>query len=304
MKYSDHTGKGSSAPSIYASLERQMQKQLSDIALAASKRPHVNFPQTAEGKRRIMEFDVSLTSQRMKSKLGDYRPKHGAALPRITIFDVEGETWKNVLITAIHELSHHIDTIARGSSAHDDTFYAIHKHLLFTCFDMGILNKSDVTERESRSRNKNKLGAMMEEYASDKLVYREDMMQVRVYDAYEARETLKEMRFSWNPIDAAWVKFIMKIELSDLRTALSAAGVAEPKIIVISSPAVITRLRKRVTVSNLTPGDALSLGKLRFKPASGEQGAVWKLLPIGQQMLPPEEFKTVKAIRGSVLTFA
>lgn len=113
---------------------------------------------------KFKRFIIFCSGKKLKSKLGDCRFK----LPgtsHIRIFHVGSRDYIDILITAIHEVSHHIDLCLRGKSGHDKVFYDIYQKLLWAAINMDIISFEDATDLvravKSCSRGRPKLARML-----------------------------------------------------------------------------------------------------------------------------------------------
>lgn len=194
----------------------------------------------------MKSFKIELNDKNLKSKLGDYF--HSTA--QIRIFHLQNEEWSDIIVTLIHEATHHIDYVIRNISNHDSEFYAIHKKLLYTAFDMSILSKELVENSKTNAANKNKLSAMLSDYEYHPIEYKNNQKTFHIYNCFEAKEHLKNSGYRWNGIDKAWIKTI-NAEDSHIETeALHNLGINSDNIIVTSGAAIQSKLHKTIFVYN------------------------------------------------------
>lgn len=200
---------------------------------------------------KFKRFRIYCTDAEMRSRLGDCYNNKANMSSEIRIFATGTEGYKEIIITCIHELSHHIDFIIRGDSNHDHNFYEIHKKLLYAAFDMGILTVNDVRFSESRARNRDKLARMMSDYVPHPVAYKQDKAQIYAYNCFAIKDTLKSRGYAWNGLDKAWTIEIPSDTTEEEKAFLAALGVSEEDIKVISGGAVAVRLRKNVKLYNV-----------------------------------------------------
>lgn len=98
-------------------------------------------------------FRLKIEEKELKSRLGKYVPK----TKTIYLNNVRSEDNISSIVTLIHELSHHIDTVNRGISDHSKEFYNVHVDLLISAFDIGLLDYDDFLKTQSSARNINKI---------------------------------------------------------------------------------------------------------------------------------------------------
>ena len=93
----------------------------------------LTFPNVSQTKReKYKDFALELTEKQYSSRLGCYSPKE----KKIEISAITKECRHDVLITFIHELSHHIEFVNTKETGHQKSFYDIHKRLLKTAVDL------------------------------------------------------------------------------------------------------------------------------------------------------------------------
>ena len=107
-------------------------------------------------------FYLRLSDKEYKSKLGTYC----IAGRTIDLYSVNKVYFYDLIITLLHELSHHIEYIKSKTTNHGAGFYKIHTMLLASAIDTGLITLKEITESTETSfaRNKNKLLTMMKSY--------------------------------------------------------------------------------------------------------------------------------------------
>ena len=85
-------------------------------------------------KKKYKKYNVKVSFKNLKTRLGKYNAKTNV----IEISSVRTQPRAIVLITFIHELSHHIDFINTASLDHQQGFYDIHIKLLKKAIDLPL----------------------------------------------------------------------------------------------------------------------------------------------------------------------
>lgn len=152
---------------------------------------------------KLKRFTITCSDRVKQTVLGHC--KYSPGLSEIMIYSMENEGVKPALITTIHETAHHASLILYKETGHGDTFYRVHKRLLFAAFDMGILAPEDIGRSNNHSRNREKLAKMMGEYVPHPVEYKTDVAHISVYNAYNIRNQLRARGYKWNPLELAWV---------------------------------------------------------------------------------------------------
>ncbi len=115
-------------------------------------------------RKRYYNFSVRTFMPAKKTMLGSYNGLSGY----IFLYGMATCSKRDILITFLHELSHHIETMDNGSSGHQPSFYKIHIRLLQTAIDYGLLTVADVSENKtSDAGNAKKLGRMLKGYCKN-----------------------------------------------------------------------------------------------------------------------------------------
>lgn len=192
------------------------------------------------------QFKVYLKNEKPKNRLGEYI----FADSSVTAFYTNSTTKSKILITLIHEASHHIEYKKTGQSGHQASFYEIHKKLLFAAFDMNVLKPEDVIRSErSIAQNNNKLSKMIEkEYEPHPIAYKTNSFAIRVYDAYEHKDVLKGRGYKYYATDQSWGK--MFPENCNEIAELISLGIPMQSIRVIDGSAPANKLKVKIKIKN------------------------------------------------------
>lgn len=150
-------------------------------------------------------FDYVLTDKQYKSKNGDYSCDE----KKIRVFASKSADLQNLIKTSIHELAHHIDNCNRGTSDHSALFYEEYKRLLFAALDLRMFGLKEILETKLYSADRTKVKLMVIEYMEqdhDKKEMIKRASKIAVYNAYDIKDSLKNMGFRWDAEDRAWCK--------------------------------------------------------------------------------------------------
>ena len=270
--------------------EVKLKRQMNDIIDVAyqNKKPSV--------KAQLKRFTILCSDTDLRTKLGDcrYLPDGSS---RIRIFAMGTEGFHEVLITTMHEVSHHIDHSLRGRSGHDSPFYLAHKKLLFAAMDMGIISKDDVVYSDSKAQNRDKLAKMMDEYAPHPVEYKPDNVMICVYNAFSVKSTLKERGYQWNSLDEAWTRELTSGDLDAEQQLLSSLGLEETDIKIVEGNAVVVRLRKNARLYNVPFESNQTVKGLGFHWVNNGKQKYWEKKLYGES-LTEEESEVLNAIPG------
>ena len=112
-------------------------------------------------RKRFADFHVRTFLPSKKSMLGQYN----ALNHTIALYGTGNRAKRDIVITFLHELSHHIETMQVGRSGHQKSFYDIHKKLLETAVDYNIITIDDITTKSMQdASNSKKLAKMFQNY--------------------------------------------------------------------------------------------------------------------------------------------
>lgn len=231
----------------YASLAARLKEQLNDIIDVAYK--DRSTAQRGQYKR----FTIICSDKVLKTRNGDCRHNRVDRTSTIRLLRLEDRAYMGFVITAIHEVAHHIDFSNRNQSGHDAPFYIAFKKLLFAALDMGVITMEFFQQSRFESQNGEKILRMVrEEYVPDPIDYKPDSVQIHVYNAFTVKDALKGRKYRWNAADAAWVLLTTISAIEREQAFLRSIGVKSDDIRIIEGSAVVTRLRKNVRLSGVT----------------------------------------------------
>lgn len=171
---------------------------------------------------RYLNYQLNFIGKELKSKNGECSMEG-----EISIYNLSRKP-KDIWITLIHEMAHHIDIIKRGTTDHKQEFYDIMQQLLFTALDMGILDESDIL-LYSGSTTVKKIKNMLSEYEKRPILYKKEFMVIKVYNAYKVKNILKKAGYTYNPEAKAWEficnKAVLNAELDALHDLIGLKNV-------------------------------------------------------------------------------
>ena len=175
----------------------------------------------------------------------DYKGRHGdynRLLKRIRLMNTYRDENK-LIITAIHELAHHINYTQGNKDIHGKGFYSNYEKLLHGTLDMGLVKKEEWprAKHECRdSRSENKVERIILAYTPQNAGYKAGKLKITVYGAYDYKEELKEKGFSYNKIVKGWEKETYKSESDAIKSYLDSAklkySVSEANKYIVKDP--------------------------------------------------------------------
>ena len=189
-------------------------------------------------------FKLQLIDKPYKSRLGLYN-----MLTRtIQLSSIKTECRRDLIITYLHEISHHIEYIVSGNSGHQKSFYDIHTKLLHTAINLNLLSVSDIVDNtSSRAGNKNKLAKLLTGYKKSgnnslsdymdtnflkilpETVQRKESFFVKCQKS--ENDILKENGYKWDTNLYAWTKTLYdQCDVDDEKVFLKRNGFYKIKI--------------------------------------------------------------------------
>lgn len=241
------------------------------------------------------KYVLNLDGRNLRSKLGDYRWSRDAPCT-IRLFCWDVESWQDSFVTLLHEASHHVDYMQRGTSNHDAHFYEIHKKLLFAAFDMGILTKDDVLNSKTLAQNRAKIARLISAYQPHPVPYKQAVKRIHVYNSFAQKEQLSSNGYRWNGIDKAWEREISAEQAEAEGKYIQTLGIAAVNILFTDGPAITTRVRKNVTLFKV-PYDYRDIPKHYGYRWSGKPNLTWEK-KIVEDSLPADELSRLNSIPG------
>lgn len=167
----------------------------------------------------VPEFYVELEARELESRHGKYDGKNKV----MTINNISRDN-ECILVTAIHELAHHVEYTVRGKVVHDDQFYKILKELLESAVMLGYLNYEkvrNIPDTTTISMMERKYGPVRVRY-DETLDVNRDWRTVYVYNGYSIKEILKEKNYMFSSMEGIWEKDLRREEAeTDLQEFLT-----------------------------------------------------------------------------------
>ncbi len=219
---------------------------------------------------------------------------------QIRILRLKNATHRAILLTTMHEVSHHVAHSLYHEAGHGSDFYKAHLELLFAAFDMGILSKEDVLNSGSNSRSLNKViikRNMLDAYVPHPVQYKKDVVQLFVYNAYTVKDILKARGYKWNSLDTAWVLENTEDIIHKECAYLAGIGVAAKNMKIVNSAQVISRLRKTVYLYNVPYENKDVVKSLGYRWNNTGKSKFWQKQIDGDD-IPEQERTTLKNIPG------
>ena len=171
--------------------------------------------------RAYKRFYVKVENRNLKSKHGDYNRRESL----IRVFNMYRDD-SAIVATTIHELAHHIDCVNRGTTGHDEAFYAVFRDLLLTALDMKIFSRDEYLKATADAADSGKVRKMIDRYVPKDTKYKEDMARLVIRNGYEKKDALKERGYSWNPLEKLWEKEIKKEDVENEEAFLDGLGLS------------------------------------------------------------------------------
>jgi hypothetical protein len=271
----------------------QLKRQMNDII-------DVAYRTKSDAQRRQYKRFLLLCTDKATSSLnGDcrYLPDGSS---QIRILRLKNATHRAILITTIHEVSHHITKSMHGKTGHGPDFYKVHLELLFAAFDMGLLTKEDVLNSGSNSRSLNRViikRNMLDTYVPHPVHYKQDTVQLFVYNAYPVKEALKARGYKWNALDAAWVLESTEDTVNEEQIYLLSINIQKENINIVNSAQVISRLSKTVCLYNVPYENQEIIKALGYRWNNTGKRKFWHK-QINGDTLPEQEYETLEKMHG------
>ena len=181
------------------------------------------FPnKTDYTKSKYKNFKLVLIDKEYSSRLGCYNMK----TKTIQLSGMKAYCRHDIIITFLHELSHHIETVDTGNSGHQSAFYDIHMKLLKCAIDLGILKVEHITNNEtSNAGNKNKLKKLLGDYKrtpiyidSIKVSFLNKLPEIvekkqtlKVKSLPEDKQIFKDNKYRWDATENVWTKTVNNV---------------------------------------------------------------------------------------------
>lgn len=229
------------------------------------------YPETNLKSRKLRKFWIELVPKEIRTYHGYYSPSEY----RIRIVNLHRKP-HHILLTTIHELSHHIDFCIHGSTGHNKQFYTIFNQLVTTAIKMGITTYNefkDVVDTRSIKQLERYFGPNVATYdpAYDD---KKDLVHITVRNSFSFKEELKGFDYKYNSVNQTWEKDCEEELLEDEKIFLY--GLTTPDNVEITrGNKVSLQIAYYVIVDQCYPyKDTLKANGYRYK-GFNQEGNVW-----------------------------
>lgn len=181
------------------------------------------YKDESEQRRKFFKwFDIDLSVKPNNTYLGQYFPNGR----RININSLNTNDTQ-IIITCIHELSHHIDQCKHGDTGHQAPFYEEYQRLLYTAMNMGLFSPDDFVKRETRDFNKVK--KMLDAWVYEPIEYKNNLIKIKANVPFELKDTVKQRGYKWNGIEKVWEIEVPEDKESEEQAFLKMIGCVDIK---------------------------------------------------------------------------
>lgn len=155
-----------------------------------------------------LDFRVSIVSKEIKSKLGRYTPNERL----IEVFNLSRKP-ASILITAIHELAHHVEFMETGEKGHKQPFYSYYHQLLLTAIRLGLITLDDIKSTATDSQDLVKLEENHGEVDCWKFTKkRPSDSYIVVFNCFNEKDDLKQRGYAYFPHNKSWRKKFQNVQ--------------------------------------------------------------------------------------------
>ena len=194
-------------------------KQIADFVIDET------YPNVGEKKlNNYKNFILFLTEKEYKSRLGLYRPKSKT----VEVSSINKVYFYDIVITLLHEVSHHIEYCDNKNTGHSPNFYKIHTQLIFRAIDTGLISYDNAmkTTETSLAQNRNKFANMISKYVKkdakniseicdmsfveeyNKLTPINEVIKIKC--SFKDSKIFKARGYIWSPEEMIWHKTFFK----------------------------------------------------------------------------------------------
>ncbi|WP_270996114.1 hypothetical protein [Listeria seeligeri] len=183
------------------------------------------FPDKSHPLEKLQQFYVECQRKEIK-KDGDYQ----ADYHRIRIFNLSRDS-KEIILTALHDLSHHIEYVFYGESAHKDRFYTYYHNLLVTAVGMKVLGKLDLSLLAEKEKEKlEKIHGPIVYWKIPQISYKNNIFYLEVKDGYEFKDVLKDWGYKYFQLEEVWRGEFTSDTVWEEKAELNEIGVKDSNI--------------------------------------------------------------------------
>lgn len=148
------------------------------------------------------KYFISIQPKELKSKHGHYEKREA----KIIIYNLS-RPHEHTLMTCLHELAHHVQTVDEGETNHEVGFYTLYYHLLQTALSYQYLTKKSIlTEVDSDDRiYLQEVFGSIEDWPIEKKHF-EGKIIFSVQTDKKFKEFLTVRGFKWYSLAQSWQK--------------------------------------------------------------------------------------------------
>ncbi|EQB9225674.1 hypothetical protein ACYYIK_002905 [Listeria monocytogenes] len=185
------------------------------------------FPSNTHPLEKLQQFFVEYQRKEAKNA-GDYN----ADLHRIRIFNLSRDS-KEILLTALHDLSHHIEYTFYGESAHRERFYTYYHNVLVTAVGMKLLAKMDLNLIGVKELEKlEKFHGPVVYWKIPEISYKDNIFYLDVKNGYEFRDVLKDWGYKYLSFEEVWRGEYNRDTVWEEKSELNELGIDDKSICV------------------------------------------------------------------------
>ncbi|MBO0455813.1 hypothetical protein JZO77_03545 [Enterococcus hulanensis] len=149
-----------------------------------------------------LSYFIRIRPKELKSKHAHYIRKERM----IEIFNLSRES-RFLLITCIHEISHHVEYELTGDSGHDKSFYEIMQELYLTAVGLKLLNLTDIADQFDTANGRNMIKYFGEPIDWEVPIIPDmEKRMLIVKDGRLFKDRLRSREFYWFTVSQTWQK--------------------------------------------------------------------------------------------------
>lgn len=158
---------------------------------------------TFEAKSAYLGYKIVIVPKELKSKHGHYIANDR----KIELFNLAREPGCTMM-TCLHEITHHIEFMDLGTSAHKKSFYDRFHALLLTALSLGLITPEDIIKDGQDSNDLKKLIEYYRpiDYWDYELTEQAKKRHVLVTNGYASKDLLKQRGYRYSSKSQAWGK--------------------------------------------------------------------------------------------------
>lgn len=158
-------------------------------------------------KDQYKDFEFVFVDKTLNSRSGVYFLRRGI----IEVTQTKKHTNANQIMTCLHELAHHIDTVNRGTSDHSKEFYKQFALLIYSALDLGKVTYQDAINIVHANSDYRKVIKILENYEPKLPINKKpyELVAVNVKGLAEEDKTLQGMGYEWNQRRKCWFRNVL-----------------------------------------------------------------------------------------------